>query len=140
MPGAKLQAARKELHETREWLAAVQGKNTLPSPHRKTPVLKAPPDPPGSQSSESGTGDLGDKVGDKADEDKTDAPPQSDGERGTKVLEADQVKHPLKGGQWEGLGAIHKVAEIHIEVRVSVGHRRRNSADTQYRPEWCSPP
>ena len=65
--------------------------------------------------------------------------PPSNGKWGTKVLEVDQVEHPLTGGQWEGLSAIHKGAEIHIKVCVVVDHWRRHGADMQCRANWCSP-
>ena len=65
--------------------------------------------------------------------------PQSDRKWGTKVSEVDQVEHPLTGGQWEGLGAIRKGAEIHIEVRAVMDRRSRCSADMQCRAGWCSP-
>ena len=121
MPGAELQAACKELHKTREWLAAMQGQNT-PSPCKEMPASQAPWDLAESQS-----GEL--EAGDQAEECRTDMPPRSDGKWGTKVLEVDQVEHLLTGGQWEGLGSIHKGAEIHIEVRAEMDHWSRCSAD-----------
>ena len=62
------------------------------SPHKETPALQAPLDPTGSQSGES-------EMGDKANESRMDVLPQSNGKWGTKVSEADQVKHPLTGGR-----------------------------------------
>ena len=91
MPGAELQVAHKELCEMREWLAAIRGQNMPSSPHKEMPALQAPLDPAGSQSGES-------EMGDQAEERRMDVLPQSNGKWGTKVLEADQVKHPLTGG------------------------------------------
>ena len=39
------------------------------------------------------------------------------GKWGSKVAEANQVKHQLAGGQWEGLGVVRKGGEIRIKVR-----------------------
>ena len=47
--------------------------------------------------------------------------------RGSKVSEADQVEHQLVGGQWEGLGVVHKGGEIRIKVHsglYSIGNGR----------------
>lgn len=118
MPGAELQVACKELCETKDWLAAIQEKSAPPSPCKKTPIMQEPKGPPGLQRGESEVGDSGDKMGDKADDGKTATPPQSEGKRGSKVLEADQIEHPLTGGQWEGLSAICKGGELHVEVCV----------------------
>ena len=54
------------------------------------------------------------------------SPPQSTKKQASKVSEADQVEHILAGGQWEGLGAVCKGAEIHIEVhprQLRIGNR-----------------
>ena len=140
MPGAKLQVACKELRETREWLVAIQGKNVLLSPCKKMPLMQEPLGPLGSQRGELEVGNLGDKMGDEANDGKTYVLLQSEGKRGTKVLEADQVEHPLTGGQWEGLSTIRKGAEICVKVYVLAGHWRRDSAEAQDRAEWCSHP
>ena len=114
MPGAKLQVAHKELHEAKDWLATVQQRSMPPLPRNKTPT-----DPLDSQRGELEVGDQGDKVRDEANAGKTSTPPWSEGKWGSKVSEVDQIEHPLAGGQWEGLGAIHKGGEIWIEVHLS---------------------
>ena len=60
-----------------------------------------------------------DKVGDKANKGKRVMLPQSKGRKGSKVAKADQMEHLLSGGQWEGLGTIHKGGEIHVKVSTS---------------------
>ena len=119
MPGAKLQVVGKELHKTKDWLAAIQKKSAPPSPCKTMPTRPEPRDPPDSQRGESEVGDQENRMGNKADDSKTATLPQSKGKRGSKVLEADQVEHPLAGGQWEGLSAIQKGGEICIEVCIS---------------------
>ena len=57
MPRAELQAARKELHEMKDWLVAIQKKSALPSPHKMTPTRQEPTDPQNSQRGESDAGD-----------------------------------------------------------------------------------
>ena len=52
MPGAKLQAARKELCETKDWLVAIQKKSALPLPCKMMPTRQEPTDPPNSQRGE----------------------------------------------------------------------------------------
>ena len=64
-------------------------------------------------------GDPVDNVGDKADKGKRATPPWSEGRKGSKAAEADQMEHLLSGGQWEGLGAICKGGEICVEVSMS---------------------
>ena len=119
MLGTELQAARKELREVREWLTATQKKkkSTPLSPHVKTPTAQEPTNPPNSPRGESEIGDGGDKVREEADMGKASSPLRSMRKRVSKVSEADQVEHVLAGGQWEGLGAVRKGGEIHIEVR-----------------------
>ena len=112
MLGVELQAVCKELRETREWLVAVQEQRKQPMPHKETPTRHKPTNPPGSQK------DI-DKVGDKANEGKIATPPWSEGRKGSKVAEADQMEHLLSGGQWEGLSAIRKGGEICIKVSTS---------------------
>ena len=119
MLGAELQAAHKELWATKEWLVAVQKKSAPPSPHPKTPTRQELMNPPNSQRGESEVGDQGDKVRDKANAGKTSTLPWSEGRQGSKVSEAEQVEHPLAGGQWEGLRAVRKGGEIQIEVHPS---------------------
>ena len=131
VPGAELQVERKELYETKEWLVAIQKKSAPLSPCKKTPIRQEPMDPPNSQRGESEAGHRENK----ADDCKTAMLPQSEGKRGTKVSEVDQVKHPLAGGQWEGLGTIRKGGEIRIEVWAS-GSPRIDSTDTQDRAAW----
>ena len=119
MPGVELQAACKELWETREWLVAVQEQSKPPTPHKEMPTRPKPTNPPGPQKDVSEASDPVDKVGDKADEGKRVTPPRSEGRKGSKVAEADQMEHGLSGGQWEGLSAIRKGGEIRIEVSMS---------------------
>ena len=135
VPGAKLQVACKELHETKDWLVAIQKKSALPLPHKMTPTRQEPTDPLNSQRGESEAGNLENK----ADDHKIAMLQWSEGKRNTKVSEVDQVEHPLAGGQWEGLSAIRKGGEIHIEVHAS-GSPRMDSADMQDRATWCSCP
>ena len=71
-------------------------------------------------------GDEGDQAREEAATDKATLPPRSTKKWASKVSEADQVEHILAGGQWEGLGAVHKGAEICIEVRprqLRIGNR-----------------
>ena len=118
MPGMELQATHKELQEVREWLTAAQKKKSTPSsPRAKTPMVQEPTNPPNSPRGESEIGDRGDKAREEADTGKASSPPQSMRKWVSKVSEADQVEHILAGGQWEGLGAVCKGGEIHIEVR-----------------------
>ena len=119
VPGVELQAACKELRETREWLVAVQERSKLPTPHKEMPTRRDPTNSPGSHKDASEAGDPVDKVGDKANEGKRAMPPRSEGGKGSKVAEADQMEHVLSGGQWEGLGAIRKGGEIHVKVSMS---------------------
>ena len=117
MPGDNLQVARKELQEVKEWLVVVQKKSIPLSPRPKTPMgpeLTSPPNAPRGQSE---VGNQGDMARNKANASKVSTPPQSTGKRGSKVSEANQVKHQLAGGQWEGLGVVCKGGEIHIKVR-----------------------
>ena len=60
--------------------------------------------------------DEGDKAREEAVMDKAASPPRSAKKQASKVSEADQVEHVLARGQWEGLGAVRKGAEIRIEV------------------------
>ena len=116
MLGDDLQAACKELWETKEWLAAVQKKSVPPLPRPKTPTRPEPTRPPNVPRGQSEVSDQGDTARNEADADKASTPPQSTGKRGSKVSKADQVKHQLAGGQWEGLGAVCKGGEICIKV------------------------
>ena len=118
LPGVDIQAARKELQDIKAWLAAVQQKKQAPaSPRAKTPTAQEPTDVPKSPRGEVDAGDEGDQARQEAATDKATSPPRSVKKRASKVLEADQVEHILAGGQWEGLGAVRKGAEIRIEVR-----------------------
>ena len=89
-------------------MVAIQKKSAPPSPckmmlTRQDPTDPTDPtDPPNSQRGELEAGDQENK----ADDSMTATLPRSKGKRGSKVSEVDQVKHPLAGGQWEGLGAI----------------------------------
>ena len=118
LPGAYIQAARKELRDVKAWLAAVQQKKQAPtSPCTKTPMAQESTDALKSPRGEVDAGDEGDKAREEAVTDKAALPPRSAKKRARKVSEADQVEHILAGGQWEGLGAVRKGAEIRIEVR-----------------------
>ena len=118
LPGADIQAARKELRDIKAWLAAIQQKKQAPaSPHVKTPMAQEPTDGLKSPRGEVDTGKGGDKAREGAAMDKAASPPRSTKKRASKVLEADQVEHILARGQWEGLGAVRKGTEICIEVR-----------------------
>ena len=117
LPGADIQAARKELRDVKAWLAAVQQKKQAPaSPCAKTPMAQEPTDGPKSPRGEVDAGEEGDKVREEAATDKATLLLRSAKKRASKVSEADQVEHILAGGQWEGLGAVRKGTEIHIEV------------------------
>ena len=83
------------------------------------PTRHEPTNPPGSQKDASEAGDQVDQVGDKANKGKRVTPPQSEGRKGPKVAEANQMEHLLSGGQWEGLSFIHKGGEIRVEVSMS---------------------
>ena len=118
MLGVELQATHKELWEVKEWLTAAQQKKSTPSsPCTKTPTVQEPTDVPNSPRGEVEVGDEGDKAREEADTGKVSLPPQSMRKWVSKVSKVDQVEHILAGGQWEGLGAVHKGREIHIEVR-----------------------
>ena len=117
MPGGDLQMVRKELREVKEWLSAVQKKNIPLSPRPETSMRHEPTSPLKVPRGQSEVGDQGDTAKDEADAGKATTPPRSTGKRGSKVAEADQVEHQLVGGQWEGLGAVHKGGEIRIQVR-----------------------
>ena len=116
MPGDDLQAVRKELQEAKEWLVVVQKKSVLPSPCPKTLMRPEPTSPLNAPRGQSEVGDQGDKVRNEADAGKASTPPRSMGKWGSKVSEANQVEHQLAGGQWEGLGVVHKGGEICIKV------------------------
>ena len=117
LPGAELQAVRKELRDVKDWLAAVQQKKQAPtSPRAKTPTAQEPTAVPKSPRGEVDVGDEGDKVRDEAVTGEAALPPRSTKKWVSKVSEADQVEHILAGGQWEGLGAVCKGGEIRIEV------------------------
>ena len=117
LPGVDLQAVRKELWDVKDWLEAVQQKKQAPSsPCAKTPTAQEPTDVPKSPRGEVDAGDEGDKAREETETDKAALPPRSTKKRVSKVSEADQVEHILAGGQWEGLGAVRKGGEIHIEV------------------------
>ena len=119
LPGADIQAARKELRDIKAWLAAVQQKKQAPaSPRAKTPTAQEPTDGPKSPRGEVDAGKGGDKAREEAVMDKAASPPRSAKKWASKVSEADQVEHVLAGGQWEGLGAVGKGREIHIKVRL----------------------
>ena len=117
MLGDDLQAAHKELREAKEWLSAVQKKNVPPSPHPETSMRHEPTSPQKAPRGQLEVGDQGVTAKDEADAGKATTPPRSTGKRGSKVAEADQVEPQLVGGQWEGLGAVRKGGEIHIQVR-----------------------
>ena len=118
LPGADLQAARKELRDVKDWLAAIQQKKQAPlSPHMKTPTAQELTDVLKSPRGEVDASDEGDKAREEAEADKAASPPRSAKKWVSKVSEADQVEHILPGGQWEGLGAVRKGGGICIEVR-----------------------
>ena len=126
MPGVELQAARKELWDIKDWLAAIQQKKQAPaSPRAKTPTAQEPTAVLKSPRGEVDVGDEGDKVREEATMGKAASPPRSAKKWVSKVSEADQVEQILAGGQWEGLGVVRKGGEIHIEVRPRL-HRIRN--------------
>ena len=117
MPGGDLQMVRKELREAKEWLLAIQKKNVPPSPRPETSARREPTSPPKVPRGQLEVGDQGDTATGEADAGRVTTPPWSMGKRGSKVAEADQVKHQLVGGQWEGLGVVRKGGEIRIQVR-----------------------
>ena len=118
LPGVDLQAMWKELRDIKDWLAAVQQKKQAPaSPHAKTPMAQEPTVVPKSPRGEVDASDEGDKVREETAMEKAASPPRSTKKRVSKVSEADQVEHILAGGQWEGLGAVHKGRKIRIQVR-----------------------
>ena len=119
MLGAELQAACNELWEVKEWLVAAQKKSAPPSPHPKTLMRQELTSPLNSPRGELDVSDQGDKVGNEADVGKASMPPQSAGKQSSKVSKTDQIKHPLAGGQWEGLRTVCKGGEILIEVHLS---------------------
>ena len=121
MLGTELQVARKELREAKEWLVATQKKSVPPSPHSKTPMRPELMSPPNLPRGELEVSNPGDKARNEANVGKVLMLPRSMGKQGSKVSEANQIKHQLAGGQWEGLGAVCKGGEICIEV-----HPRRN--------------
>ena len=118
LPGADIQAARKELRDVKAWLATVQQKKQVPaSPRAKTPTAHESTDAPKSPRGGVDVGGEGDEAGEEVVTDKAASPLRSAKKRASKVSEADQVEHVLAGGQWEGLGAVRKGGEIRIEVR-----------------------
>ena len=127
MPGAKLQAVRKELREVKEWLVATQKKSTPLSPHPKMLTRQEPTSPPNLPRGELEVGDQGDKARNEANAGTASTLPRSMGKWGSKVSEADQIEHLLAGGQWEVLRVVRKGREIRIEVRLrqySIGNRQ----------------
>ena len=62
--------------------------------------------------------DVDAKNRDKAGEDEVEGGKEepSDHKRTPKVMEKDQIKHEPTGSGWEGLGAVRKGCEIHVEV------------------------
>ena len=127
MLGTDIQATRKELRDIKAWLVAVQQKKQAPaSPCAKTPTAQEPTDVLKSPRGEVDTSDKGDQAREEAATDKAASPPRSAKKQASKVSEADQVEHILARGQWEGLGAVCKGAEIRIEVRprqLRIGNR-----------------
>ena len=119
MPGANLQAARKELQEAKEWLVAAQKKSVPSLPCPKMPTRQEPTSPLDSPRGELEVGDQGNKARNEANVGKASTPPQSVGKQSSKVSEADQIEYRLAGGQWEGLGAVCKGGEIRIKVCLS---------------------
>ena len=118
LPGADLQATRKELWEVKDWRTAVQQKKQAPlSPCVKTPTAQEPTNVLKSPRGEVDVGDEGDKAREEAAMGEAASLPRSAKKWVSKVSEADQVEHILAGGQWEGLGAVCKGGEICIEVR-----------------------
>ena len=100
LPGAELQAARKELRDVKDWLAAVQQKKQAPaSPCAKTPTAQEPTAVSKSPRGEVDVGDEGDKVREEAATGEAASPPRSVKKQVSKVSEADQVEHILAGGQ-----------------------------------------
>ena len=76
LPGVELQAARKELRDVKDWLAAVQQKKQAPtSPRAKTPTAQEPTAVPKSPRSEVDVGDEGDKAREEATMGKAASPP-----------------------------------------------------------------
>ena len=116
LPGADLQAARKELREVKDWLMAVQQKKSAPlSPHTKTPTAQEPMDVPKSPRGEVEAGVEGDKAREEAEPGKAASLPRSAKKRVSKVLEVDQVEHILArgavgraGGSSQGRGDPHR--------------------------------
>ena len=126
LPGVDLQATRKELRDVKDWLVAIQQKKQAPaSPCVKTPMAQEPTAVPKSPRGEVDVSDEGDKAREEAAMGEAASPLRSAKKRVSKVSEADQVEHILAGGQWEGLGAVRKGREIHIQVRPRP-HRTRN--------------
>ena len=118
LPGADIQAARKELWDVKAWLAAIQQKKQAPtSPRADTPTAQEPTDGPKLPRGEVDAGDGGDQAREETTTDKATSPPRSAKKWASKVSEVDQVEHILARGQWEGLGAVCKGGEIRIEVR-----------------------
>ena len=67
MPGAELQATRKELRDVKDWLAAVQQKKQAPVlPCAKTPTAQEPTAVPKSPRGEVDISDEGDKAREEA--------------------------------------------------------------------------
>ena len=63
LPGADLQAARKELQDVKDWLVAIQQKKQAPALlHVKTPTVQEPTDVLKSPRGEVDAGDEGDKA------------------------------------------------------------------------------
>ena len=118
LPGVGLQAARMELRDIKDWLAAIQQKKQAPaSPRAKPPTAQEPTAVPKLPRGEVDVGDEGDQVREEVATGEAASPPRSAKKWVSKVSEADQVEHILAGGQWEGLGAVRKGGEIRIEVR-----------------------
>ena len=76
LPGADIQAARKELQDVKAWLAAVQQKKQAPMlPHAKTPTAQEPTVVPKSPRGEVDASDEGDKAREETVTDKAALPP-----------------------------------------------------------------
>ena len=75
LPGADLQAMRKELRDVKDWLAAIQQKKQAPASLRtKTLTVQEPTDVPKSPRGEEEAGDEGDKVREEAETGKAASP------------------------------------------------------------------
>ena len=141
MPGAELQATRKELWEVKEWLTAAQQKKSTPlSLHTKTPTAREPTDIPNSPRGEVEVGDEGDKAREEADTGKASSPSRSMRKQVSKVSRQIRWSTSWQEGSGKGLGQFARAGRSTLRyVRDRVGSEI-GETDIVVRAVWCFRP